>query len=256
MEGMSAFAPQIVVAGLLAVFVIAFSKGAFGGGLAVVGIPILALVMDPVDAAILLAPLLLVMDVFTLRVFPPRTWSMPDVPWIAAGLFCGMVLGAYAFSDLPRDLSGMLIGAALLAFAIRQIFFRPPPPSPIGVSGWRAFLWGGVGGLSTFLANAGQPPVAVYLTRRSLTKTVYAGTMSAVFTLANATRLPLMAGLILARPGLMLYSAALLPAIPLGAYAGKMLHDRIDRDRLFRLVYVLILVAGAKVLGTSLGLLP
>lgn len=253
---MSLIAPQIVLAGLVAVFLIAFSKGAFGGGLAVVGIPILALVMDPVDAAVVLAPLLLVMDLFTLRVFPPRTWSMPDVGWIAAGLFFGMVAGAYTFSDLPRDVSGALIGAALFLFAVRQLFFPPVPAPPIGVSGWRAFLWGGVGGLTTFLANAGQPPVAVYLTRRSLTKTVYAGTMSAVFTLANATRLPLMAGLILARPGLMLYSAALLPAIPLGAYAGKRLHDRIDRALLFRIVYALILVAGIKVLGTSLGLLP
>ncbi|MEW6257342.1 MAG: sulfite exporter TauE/SafE family protein [Pseudomonadota bacterium] len=253
---MSALAPDIVGAGLLAVFVIAFSKGAFGGGLAVVGIPILSLVMDPVDAAVVLAPLLLVMDLFTLHVFPPRTWSLPDVSWIATGLIFGMVLGAYAFSDLPRETSGALIGAALLAFALRQIFFPPAPAPPIGVSGWRAFLWGGVGGLTTFLANVGQPPVAVYLTRRSLSKTVYAGTMSAIFTLANATRLPLMAGLILARPSLMLYSAALLPAIPLGAYAGKRLHDRIDRARLFRIVYLLILLAGFKVLGTSLGLLP
>ncbi|WP_164738391.1 sulfite exporter TauE/SafE family protein [Aquabacter cavernae] len=253
---MSAFAPQIVLAGLVAVFIIAFSKGAFGGGLAVVGIPILALVMDPVDAALVLAPLLFVMDLVTLRVFPPRTWSMPDVRWIAAGLFCGMLVGAYAFSDLPRDVAGGLIGAAILAFAVRQLFFRPAPGTPLGVSFWRAFVWGGVGGLTTFLANAGQPPVAVYLTRRQLPKTIYAGTMSAVFTLANATRIPLVAGLILARPSLMLYSAALLPAIPLGAYVGKVMHDRIDRDRLFRIVYVLIMLAGAKVLGSSLGLVP
>ncbi|MBA4789694.1 MAG: sulfite exporter TauE/SafE family protein [Pseudomonadota bacterium] len=253
---MSAFAPQIIVAGLVAVFIIAFSKGAFGGGLAVVGIPILALVMDPVDAAIVLAPLLFAMDLVTLRVFPPSTWSMPDVRWIAAGLFSGMVVGAYAFAGLPRDLSGALIGGAIFLFAARQLLVRAAPASPLGVSGWRAFLWGGVGGLTTFLANAGQPPVAIYLTRRSLTKTVYAGTMSAAFTIANATRLPLMAGLILARPSLMLYSAAMLPAIPLGAYVGKALHDRIDRDRLFRIVYVLILLAGAKVLGSSLGLIP
>ena len=80
--------------------------------------------------------------------------------------------------------------------------------------------------------------------------------MSAVFTLANFTRLPLMAGLAFARPSLLLYSAVLLPAIPFGTWAGKALHDRIDRDRLFFLVYVLILLAGLKVLGSSLGLIP
>lgn len=254
--GMGLFAPHIVAAGLLAVFVIAFSKGAFGGGLAVVGIPILALVMDPVDAALVLAPLLFAMDLVTLRVYPPRTWSVPDAVWIASGVVCGMLVGAWLFAGLPREVTGALIGAALLLFSLRQLVLRPRPGTPLGVSPWRGFVWGSVGGLTTFLANSGQPPVAIYLTRRSLPKTIYAGTMSAVFTLANFTRLPLMAGLAFARPSLLLYSAVLLPAIPFGTWAGKALHDRIDRDRLFFLVYVLILLAGLKVLGSSLGLIP
>jgi hypothetical protein len=40
---------------LPAVFVIGLGKGAFGGGPALIGIPLLALVVDPVDAAIMVA---------------------------------------------------------------------------------------------------------------------------------------------------------------------------------------------------------
>lgn len=239
-------APQVIVAGLVAVFIISFSKGAFGGGLAVVGIPILTFVMDPVDAAVVLAPLLPLMDLATLKAFPPRTWSMPDVIWVAGGVFAGMVVGAMLLGGLPRHLSAALIGVAVLAFAARQVFLRPKPGTPLEVSPPRAFGWGALGGLSTFLANAGQPPVAVYLTRRTLTKTMYAGTMSAVFTIANVTRLPLMAAIGLDRLHLLAYSAAMIPAIPLGTYCGRKLHDRLDRERLFFCVYVTLLLVGAK----------
>src|SRR5262245_40540840 len=39
------------------VFLICFMRGAFGGGFGIVGIPVLSLVMDPVTAGGLLAPL-------------------------------------------------------------------------------------------------------------------------------------------------------------------------------------------------------
>jgi len=39
------------------VFLICFMKGAFGGGFSIVGIPLLSIVMDPVTAGGLLAPL-------------------------------------------------------------------------------------------------------------------------------------------------------------------------------------------------------
>src|SRR6201995_5538137 len=43
------------------VFLICFMKGAFGGGFAIVGIPLLSIVMDPVTAGGLLAPLFIAM---------------------------------------------------------------------------------------------------------------------------------------------------------------------------------------------------
>src|SRR5205823_845235 len=48
------------------VFLICFMKGAFGGGFSIVGIPLLSIVMDPVTAGGLLAPLFIAMDLFAL----------------------------------------------------------------------------------------------------------------------------------------------------------------------------------------------
>ncbi len=49
--------PTILLLALATTFVIAVGKGAFGGGLAMLGIPLLSLAVDPIDAAVVIAPL-------------------------------------------------------------------------------------------------------------------------------------------------------------------------------------------------------
>jgi uncharacterized membrane protein YfcA len=65
--------------GLPTIFIIAVGKGAFGGGLATIGVPLLALVMSPIDAAIVVAPLVTLMDFFAFGSFGWRTWSRADL---------------------------------------------------------------------------------------------------------------------------------------------------------------------------------
>ena len=76
-------APELTAVTILVafagVFLICFMKGAFGGGFSIVGIPLLSIVMDPVTAGGLLAPLLVAMDLFALRYWKPSTWSKPDL---------------------------------------------------------------------------------------------------------------------------------------------------------------------------------
>ena len=64
-----------IVVCLAAVFLIAFMRGAFGGGFAIVGIPLLSLVTDAVTAGALLAPLFVAMDVAAIRYWKSSTWS-------------------------------------------------------------------------------------------------------------------------------------------------------------------------------------
>ena len=68
-----------VLAAGMATLLIALVKGAFGGGFGLVGIPLLSLVMDPISAGAIIAPLFIPMDLVALRYFPPRTWSKPDI---------------------------------------------------------------------------------------------------------------------------------------------------------------------------------
>ena len=94
------------------VFLICFMKGAFGGGFSIVGIPLLSLVMDPVTAGGLLAPLFIAMDLFALRYWKPSTWSKPDLELLLPGLVAGIGLGYVLFrfldhrADRDRDGGG------------------------------------------------------------------------------------------------------------------------------------------------------
>ncbi|MBR8657797.1 TSUP family transporter [Achromobacter sp. Marseille-Q0513] len=108
---------QVVAVALLAVGVIGFMKGAFGGGFAIIGIPLLALVMDPIAAGSLLAPLFVAMDVFALRYWRPRTWSRPDLLWLLPGLLAGGFAGAFLLPPGHRPAGGIPLAptAPLLA---------------------------------------------------------------------------------------------------------------------------------------------
>src|SRR5262249_32053057 len=144
------------------VFLIGFMRGAFGGGFAIIGIPLLSLVMDPVTAGGLLAPLFVVMDLFALRYWKPSTWSRPDLAVLLPGLGTGMGIGFLLFRILaPRVIAIMraaipLIFVGLWFVAGGKVTIRPrsqPKAIPAGLAS----------GVTTMVAHSGGPPLAMYL---------------------------------------------------------------------------------------------
>src|SRR5215467_8765382 len=111
---------QLTVATILVafagVFLICFMKGAFGGGFAIVGIPLLSLVMDPVTAGGLLAPLFIAMDLFALRYWKPSTWSKPDLMLLLPGLVIGIAFGYFLFRFLDHRAIAIVMAAVTLIF--------------------------------------------------------------------------------------------------------------------------------------------
>jgi uncharacterized membrane protein YfcA len=245
MEG----APDLVALPVAAagVFLIAFMKGAFGGGFAIVGIPLLSLVMDPISAGALLAPLFIVMDVFAFRYWRPATWSRPDLVMLVPALVAGTAVG---YSLLRRlDLHAIEIGVAVvtLGFAVlwltggAQVETRPRSlPKALG--------FGFAAGITTMVAHSGGPPLAMYLLPLGLPKAIYAGTTSTFFCVANALK----AGpwIVLGGPSRALWTltALCLPVVPLGVWVGWRLHARLDQLQLYRACYALLVVTALKLL--------
>jgi uncharacterized membrane protein YfcA len=244
--------PLFYLVGLSAVFLIAFGKGAFGGGLAILGVPMLALVEDPITATIMMAPIVSAGDPFGIWAYPPRTWSWKDLAWLIPGMLAGVGLGAVFFVYFDPRLVALAIAALSLWFAARWFLFdrkvkaTGAPPSPP-----KAVACGTLSGFSTFIAHAGNAPIGYYLLPRGLDKTTYAGTMTAFFTASNSVKLLLYIWLSAHNPQVWLKAAILLPVIPLGVWLGKRFHDWIDEYQLYFTCYAIIAVTGAKLFYDS-----
>lgn len=234
----------VAVAG---VFLISFMRGAFGGGFAIIGIPLLSIVMDPVTAGGLLAPLFIAMDLFALRYWKPSTWSKPDLVLLVPGLVIGIGCGYLLFDCLDHRTIAIVMAVITLTFVGlwlvkgAEVAIRPRSTP-------KAIAAGLASGVTTMVAHSGGPPLAMYLLPLGLSKEIYAGTTSLFFTVGNATKA--VPWLLLVRPASQVWilMAVCLAAIPAGVWLGWRLHGRLDQRQVFRTCYGLLVVTALKLL--------
>ena len=179
--------PGALLAGLVAVVLVGLSKGGLGGAFALLGVPVLALVMPPVQAAALLLPLLLAMDavgLWTWRGLFDRATLVAMLPAAAVGITIGGLTAAITSEAAVR----LIVGLVALGFALRSL--RPirvaataPPPSRVS-----AWFWGSVAGFTSFVAHAGGPPYQVHTLPLRLDPKVYTGTSVVFFAVVNLVK--------------------------------------------------------------------
>ena len=239
--------PMFYFVGWTTTLLMGIGKGAFGGGLAILGVPLLALVVDPLQGAIMVAVLIAAMDLFAIGSFGVSTWSKPDLTWLIPGLIVGIAIGYAVFLIVDARIVTLIIGVITLAFTAHWFLRgRTAPAGQLPVSPPLALLAGTASGFTTFVAHAGGPPVAMYLLARGLSKTAFVGTTIAFFMLGNLLKLPPYLALGLKQPQALWAALALLPAAPIGVWMGRWLHERLDQKRLFFACYLLLAAAALK----------
>lgn len=246
--------PTFWLVGSATIAMIAFSKGAFGGGAASIGVPLLSFFIDPIGAAIAVAPLVSAMDMFTLRAFGPSSWSMPDLRVLLPGLLIGIALGWLLFEAVDPRLVGLVIALVSVGFAGHWFWkrWRRPAAAPKPVSATLGVLAGTASGFTTFVAHAGGPPVAMYLIRRGLDKRFFVGTNTAFFTIGNLLKLGPYGVLMVARPDAVAFALMLAPIIPFGVMLGIRLHHRLSQDMILMLTNGVLIIGGLRLLYVSL----
>ena len=234
------------------VFLICFMKGAFGGVFAIVGIPLLSLVMDPVSAGGLLAPLFIAMDLFSLRYWKPSTWSRPDLLLLVPGLVVGIGVGYLLFRVLDHRAISIVMAVVTLSF-VGLGLLRGAEVAVQPRSSPKAVAAGLTSGITTMVAHSGGPPLAMYLLPLGLSKQVYAGTTSMFFTVGNIVKaVPWLA---LARPAGAVWTlmTICLLAVPAGVWLGWRLQGRLNQRQMYRACYGLLVLTALKLLwdGTT-----
>nr|WP_235790320.1 sulfite exporter TauE/SafE family protein [Ruegeria pomeroyi] len=238
--------PAVIFAGI--------SKGGFGSGVAFASASILAIYLDPGQALALMLPLLMLIDLATLKPYW-RRWSGPDARLLILGGLPGVALGALLYHATDADLLRLLIGGISLAFVawqmargrgwVREFTSRLPPMAGL--------LAGTVAGFTSFVSHAGGPPAAVYLLSQRLGKTEFQATTVLTFWALNIAKfIPYawlgMFTLDTARAGLLLAPFALL-----GAWLGVKAHHLVPERAFFALAHVMLTLTGVKLIWDALG---
>lgn len=237
--------PAVIFAGV--------SKGGFGSGAAFAAAGMLALVVEPGLALGVMLPLLMLIDVVTLRPYWGK-WDRQASVLLIAGAVPGVALGAALYRVAEPDLFRVLIGAISLGFVAWQLAVRRGlvrgaahvlSPAMGGFTGL-------VAGFTSFVSHAGGPPAAVYLLSKRLGKTEFQATTVLVFFVVNIFKFIPYAflGMFTAETGWA--NAVLAPFAVLGAWLGVKAHRLVPEKAFFALTYVLLTVTGVKLIGDGL----
>jgi len=222
--------------------------GLFGG----MAVPLLSLVIPPLQAAALMLPVLCFIDLFGLRAFR-GIYDRRNMPILLTGLAIGVVLGMIVFTLVPRDFMRILIGTIAVAFALNNIFGWARNRPPTTASWPRGVFWSSLSGLTSFVAHAGSPPIMAYLLPQRLDRKIYVGTTVWFFFASNYAKLIPYAYLGQLDLSNLATAAVLLPFVPMGVKLGVFVQGKLDEKVFYQLSYWALLGIGLKLLydGTS-----
>ena len=242
---------ELTVTVVVAVAAAAFMIGLAKGGLAGLGpmITVIVALAVPSTVAIgILLPLLMVGDMAALWVLRPHIQWLVVKP-VVGGSVLGVGLASFTLASLSPEGLEIGIAAVVLVFTVyRVMVLVGRGPSVVAQSILATDRAGGtagfVAGITSTVAHAGGPPVAIHLLAREVKPVAYAGTSAAIFWAINWLKVPgyALAGLfdvpLLAK--LAPTAVLILPGVLIGRWAVRRLSPRP-----FEIFVLIGMVAGA-----------
>ena len=113
--------PWFYVAAVPAVLLFGIAKGGFGGGLGVVAVPLMALVVSPLQAAAVLLPILCLMDLVGLWVYRGR-WLWPELRILVPASMIGIAVGTLLFGFMSAGTVRIIVGVVAIAFTLHYVY--------------------------------------------------------------------------------------------------------------------------------------
>ena len=248
--------PSIYYAAIPAVFLVGLTKGGMGEALALMGVPILAMSVPPVQAAAILLPILVVMDLVSLWIWRQHnnsTLLKVMLPGALLGIAVGWATSAY----VPRDALRLIIGGGTVLFALRYflnlrrakkgilVAARPHRFAP-------AALLGALSGYGSFVAHAGGAPFQIYGLPLKLPPRDYTGAAVRFFAILNAIKLAPYFALGQLDTTNLSISATLFPLAVVATMIGGFVVKRMKPDVFYPFMYAMALIAGLKLAADGL----
>lgn len=223
------------------------------GGLPVVAmmsVPILSLVMPPLQAAGLLLPIYIVSDWFGVWAYR-RSYDLRVLKIMFPATAVGILIGWATANLISEAMVGGVIGALGSSFAASRLLgwgaTAEARPARVGPG----LVWGTAAGFTSFVSHAGGPPYQIYTVPLQMPKAVFAGTSTILFTWVNTVKLPAYWSIgILSFDSLNTAVWLFLPAT-LAVFAGVRLVRWLPEQLFFKLVLWALLILSLRMLWVA-----
>jgi len=233
-----------------AVLLLGLSKSGFASGFGALAVPLMALAVTVPQAAAILMPILLMMDLMGMAAFR-KDVDKALLRFMVPFALLGIVLGALLFKLLDARVVAAIVGAFTLLFLAQQMLFKPDPNGPPPPR-WLGGLLLITSGFTSFISHAGGPPVNAYVMRLKLKPILFTGTLAYLFFFINMAKWLPYAWLGLLDWRNLATSLVLLPLAPIGVLVGVRLARRIRPEVFYRLVRIGMFLTGCKLLWDGL----
>ncbi|MGR3376531.1 sulfite exporter TauE/SafE family protein [Salipiger abyssi] len=227
----------------LAVIILGLSKGGFAG-IGMASTPLIAAFTDPLTAAGLMLPILLVQDQLVVFLYRRRVnWRV--IRRMLPGGLAGVAAAYVLATAVPDWTVKAVLGVVSVLFALWQFTANwrrvPARRGDLPCDRLLGFLAGTASGFTSAIAHAGPPPFQIYVMPKRLPTEVYVGTSVVFFAAVNLLKLPSFIALGLFSAQTLKISVLYLPLALASSWVGAWLVRRIDAER-FRTVITTILL--------------
>lgn len=240
-----------------AVLLVGLAKGGMGDALSLIGVPFLALVVSPVEAAAILLPILVFMDIISLIIWRQHgDWTTLKI--MLPGALFGIALGWATSALIPGNALRIVIGTVTVLFCLRYFWnnFGPGAGKVVPPRGQRPILasaWATLSGYGSFVAHAGGAPFQIYALPLKLPPREFTGTSVRFFAILNAVKLIPYFALGQLDTKNLVTSMTLLPFAPLATIAGAWCVRRMKPEIFYPFMYAMAMIAAFLIIREGLG---
>ena len=240
--------PWFWLLGIPAVILMGLGKGGFIG-VGTLAIPLMAQAVPPVQAAAVLLPLLVVQDAVGVWSFR-KTWNMRIMAIMMPGALAGIALGYWFAASLPEAWVLVAVGLISTGFGAQRLWIERGHRVVASqrLPDWVGMACGFGTGLGSQIAHAGGPPFLLWVLPQRLERDDFVGTTVIFFAALNWVKVGTYAALGQFTAANLLASAALMPVAIVATFAGVWLVRRVDPERFYLIVNLLMALLGLKLI--------
>ena len=241
----------LLVLSALALFAGGAVKGIAGIGIPLVSLSLLSLFLPLSDAVALLPVPMVAANLWqsfagshfvpTLRRFWPLLLAM----------FAGTVTGAHVLTGLDQSSLNLVVGIFVVLFCLSG-YVNPEMRVPPRLERGAGVVAGGLGGFMGGLSALFGPPLILYLASLRLDRETFVGVISSIYLCCSITLVLVFGSVGVMSRGQFVESSIACAPLLLGVWAGQRLRGRI-REAVFRkLLLVLLLGVGVRLIVIAL----